>query len=39
MKKFHKHHHLEILQYLGRAYYKSGKLAEAKHSLLKVKKG
>ncbi|CAG7835863.1 unnamed protein product [Allacma fusca] len=38
MKKFYKYHHTEILQYLGRAYYKSWKLKEAKHALLKARR-
>lgn len=36
LRKFYKYHHVEVLQYLGRAYFKAGKLKEAKMSLLKV---
>lgn len=38
MKKFFKHDSVEVLQYLGRAYYKAGKLKEAKTVFLKVHK-
>jgi RNA polymerase-associated protein CTR9 len=38
MKKFYKNHHTEILQYLARAYYKNGKLKEAKMALLKARR-
>lgn len=36
MKKFFKHDSVEVLQYLGRAYYRAGKLKEAKIVFLKV---
>jgi RNA polymerase-associated protein CTR9 len=36
LRKFYKHHHVEVLQYLARAYFKAGKLKEAKMTLLKV---
>jgi hypothetical protein len=36
MKKFFKHDSVEVLQYLGRAYFKAGKLKEAKTVFLKV---
>jgi len=38
MKKFFKHDSVEVLQYLGRAYFKAGKLKEAKTVFLKVNK-
>ncbi|OXA64554.1 RNA polymerase-associated protein CTR9 [Folsomia candida] len=38
MKKFYKYHHTEILQYLARAYYKNGKLKEAKLALLRSRR-
>lgn len=38
MKKFFKHDNVEVLQYLGRAYFKAGKLKEAKIVFLKVSK-
>lgn len=38
MKKFFKHDNVEVLQYLGRAYFKAGKLKEAKTVFLKVSK-
>lgn len=38
LRKFYKYHHVEVLQYLGRAYFKAGKLKEAKLTLLKVNK-
>lgn len=38
MKKFFKHDSVEVLQYLGRAYFKAGKLKEAKKVFLKVRK-
>ncbi|XP_068973441.1 RNA polymerase-associated protein CTR9 homolog [Bombus flavifrons] len=34
-RKFYKYHHVEVLQYLGRAYFKAGKLKEAKLTFLK----
>lgn len=36
MKKFFKYHSVEVLQYLGRAYYRAGKYKEAKTIFLKV---
>jgi hypothetical protein len=36
LRKFYRHHHVEVLQYLARAYFKAGKLKEAKMTLLKV---
>lgn len=36
MKKFYKYHSVEVLQYLGRAYYRAGKYKEAKTIFLKV---
>lgn len=36
MKKFFKHDSVEVLQYLGRAYFRAGKLKEAKTVFLKV---
>lgn len=38
MKKFFKHDSVEVLQYLGCAYFKAGKLKEAKTVFLKVSK-
>ncbi|XP_043475768.1 RNA polymerase-associated protein CTR9 homolog [Leptopilina heterotoma] len=38
LRKFYKYHHVEVLQYLGRAYFKAGKLHEAKMTLLKARK-
>jgi len=38
MKKFFKHDNVEVLQYLGRAYFIAGKLKEAKTVFLKVSK-
>lgn len=38
MKKFFKHDNVEVLQYLGRAYFKAGKLKEAKIAFCKVNK-
>ncbi|XP_050574045.1 RNA polymerase-associated protein CTR9 homolog isoform X12 [Bombus affinis] len=35
LRKFYKYHDVEVLQYLGRAYFKAGKLKEAKLTLLK----
>lgn len=37
LKKFFKYHHVEGLQYLARAYFKAGKLKEAKTVLLKAR--
>ncbi|KYM99351.1 RNA polymerase-associated protein CTR9 like protein [Cyphomyrmex costatus] len=36
--KFYEYHHVEVLQYLGRAYFKAGKLKEAKLTLLKARR-
>jgi RNA polymerase-associated protein CTR9 len=36
LQKFFRHRHMEVLQYLTRAYFKAGKLKEAKMTLLKV---
>lgn len=36
LRKFYRYHHVEVLQYLARAYFKAGKLKEAKLTLLKV---
>ncbi|XP_077269573.1 RNA polymerase-associated protein CTR9 homolog [Temnothorax americanus] len=38
LRKFYKFHHVEVLQYLGRAYFKAGKLKEAKLTLLKARR-
>ncbi|KAJ9588645.1 hypothetical protein L9F63_018058, partial [Diploptera punctata] len=38
LRKFYKHHHVEVLQYLARAYFKAGKLKEAKMTLLKARR-
>ncbi|GIY16839.1 RNA polymerase-associated protein CTR9 homolog [Caerostris darwini] len=38
LKKFYKHHNVEILMYLARAYYKCGKLGECKQMLLKARR-
>ncbi|KAK1131233.1 protein required for normal CLN1 and CLN2 G1 cyclin expression [Melipona bicolor] len=38
LRKFYKYHHVEVLQYLGRAYFKAGKLKEAKLTLLKARR-
>ncbi|CAL1299315.1 unnamed protein product [Larinioides sclopetarius] len=38
LKKFFKHHNVEILMYLARAYYRCGKLAECKQMLLKARR-
>ena len=37
LKKFFKHHNTEVLMYLARAYFKSGKLRECKQTLLKAR--
>ena len=37
LKKFYKYHNVDILLYLARAYAKSGKLKEAKMTLLKAR--
>ncbi|XP_018323793.1 RNA polymerase-associated protein CTR9 homolog [Agrilus planipennis] len=38
LKKFFKYHNVEVLQYLSRAYFKAGKLKEAKMVLLKARR-
>ncbi len=38
LKKFYKHHHVDTLLYLARAYAKYGKLKEAKMTLLKARR-
>uniref|UniRef100_A0A1B6K9J5 Uncharacterized protein n=2 Tax=Graphocephala atropunctata TaxID=36148 RepID=A0A1B6K9J5_9HEMI len=38
LRKFYKYHHVEVLQYLARAYFKAGKLKEAKITLLKARR-
>merc|ERR1719330_2118642 len=38
LKKFFKHPNVEVLQYLARAYFKAGKLKEAKMTLLKARR-
>lgn len=38
MRKFFKYPHVEVLQYLARAYFKAGKLKEAKATLLKARR-
>lgn len=38
MKKFFKYHNVEIMQYLARAYFRAGKLNEAKTVLLKARR-
>jgi len=38
LKKFYKHPNVEVLLYLARAYAKSGKLREAKLTLLKARR-
>ncbi|XP_018785551.1 PREDICTED: RNA polymerase-associated protein CTR9 homolog [Bactrocera latifrons] len=38
MKKFYKHHNVEVMQYLARAYLRAGKLKEAKTVLLKARR-
>ena len=38
LKKFYKYHNVDILLYLARAYAKSGKLKEAKMTLLKARR-
>ena len=37
LKKFFKHPNIEVLQYLARAYFKAGKLKDAKMTLLKAR--
>ena len=36
MRKFFRYHNVELLQYLGRAYFRAGKLKDAKKVLLEV---
>ncbi|KAG8230222.1 hypothetical protein J437_LFUL010850 [Ladona fulva] len=38
LRKFYKYHHVEVLQYMARAYFKAGKLKEAKMTLLKARR-
>lgn len=38
LKKFFKHHNVEVMQYLARAYFRAGKLNEAKKVLLKARR-
>lgn len=38
LKKFFKHNNVEIMQYLARAYFRAGKLKEAKNTLLKARR-
>lgn len=38
LKKFFKHHNVEVMQYLARAYLRAGKLKEAKMTLLKARR-
>jgi RNA polymerase-associated protein CTR9 len=38
LKKFFKYHNVEVLLYLARAYAKSGKLKDAKITLLKARR-
>jgi len=38
LKKFFKHPNVEVLQYLARAYFKAGKLKEAKMTLLRARR-
>lgn len=38
LKKFFKHHNVEVMQYLARAYFRAGKLNEAKTVLLKARR-
>lgn len=38
MKKFYKYHNVEVMQYLARAYFRAGKLNEAKAVLLKARR-
>merc|ERR1719330_2231161 len=39
LKKFFKHPNVEVLQYLARAYFKAGKLKDAKMTLLRARRG
>lgn len=38
LKKFYKHNNVEVMQYLARAYFRAGKLKEAKMTLLKARR-
>lgn len=38
LKKFYKHHNVEVMQYLARAYVRAGKLTEARSVLLKARR-
>ena len=38
LKKFYKHPNVEVLQYLARAYFRAGKLREAKMTLLRARR-
>lgn len=38
LKKFYKYHNVEVMQYLARAYFRAGKLNEAKTVLLKARR-
>lgn len=38
LKKFYKHNNVEVMQYLARAYFRAGKLNEAKTVLLKARR-
>lgn len=38
LKKFYRHNNVEVMQYLARAYYRAGKLKEAKTTLLKARR-
>ncbi|XP_058450145.1 RNA polymerase-associated protein CTR9 homolog [Malaya genurostris] len=38
LKKFYKHNNVDVMQYLARAYFRAGKLKEAKMTLLKARR-
>ena len=38
LRKFYKYHNVEVLQYLARAYFKAGKLRDARTVLLKARR-
>lgn len=38
LKKFYRHNNVEVMQYLARAYFRAGKLKEAKVTLLKARR-
>lgn len=38
LKKFYKHHNVDVMQYLARAYVRAGKLTEARSVLLKARR-